>query len=162
MRDFVRRLLQYAVTGGIAAVVNAGGFVLNAKLSNVVASCLSFSIAALTCQFVFNRQATLHGFAPFMAAPLIGITETPAFRFFRVSWWGCRSPAAKLMGIAIAFIVNFLGNLRIVFHASRRASWRGACDPRMVSDAVATAVACQFALDAPRAFTIYRLSLVLR
>jgi putative flippase GtrA len=70
--------------------------------------------------------------------------------------------AAKLMGIAIAFIVNFLGNLCIVFHTSRRARWRGACDPRMVSHAVATAVPCQFAFGRTKAFTIYRLAIVLR
>ena len=81
MRDFVRRLLQYGVTGGIAGVVDAGGFVLlvHAKLSIVVASCLSFYVAALvnynlTSQFVFNREATLRGFLQFMAAALIGLT----------------------------------------------------------------------------------------
>jgi putative flippase GtrA len=49
MRDFISKLLQYALTGGIAAVVDAGSFVLlvNAKLNIVVASCLSFCIAAL-------------------------------------------------------------------------------------------------------------------
>jgi len=66
MHDFVWRLLQYAVTGGIAAIVDSGGFVLlvNARLSIVVASCFSFCIAALvnyslTSQFVFDREATL-------------------------------------------------------------------------------------------------------
>jgi putative flippase GtrA len=77
MRDSVCRLLQYAVTGGIAAVVDSGGFALlvNATLCIVVASCLGFCIAALvnynlTGQFVFNREATLRGCAPFMAAAL--------------------------------------------------------------------------------------------
>ena len=46
---------------------------VDANLGVVVVSCLSFRIAAfvnydLTSQFVFNREATLHGFAPFMAA----------------------------------------------------------------------------------------------
>ena len=123
MRDFVRRLLQYGVTGGIAAVVDAGGFVIlvNAKLSIVVASGLSFCIAALvnynlTSRFVFNREATLRGFARFMAAALIGLTVNIGVTFFGVFIVGLPPLAAKLMGIAFAFIVNFLINLRIVFH----------------------------------------------
>ena len=123
MRDFVRRLLQYAVTGGIAAVVDAGGFVLlvNAKLSIVVAACLSFCIAALvnynlTSQFVFNREATVRGFAPFLAAALIGLTVNIGVTFMGVFMVGLPPLAAKLTGIAVAFIVNFLINLRIVFH----------------------------------------------
>jgi len=123
MRNFIWRLLQYAMTGGIAAVVDAGGFVLlvNAKLSIVVASCLSFCIAALvnynlTSQFVFNREATLRGFALFMAAALIGLTVNVGVTFTGVFMVRLPPLAAKLTGIAVAFIVNFLINLRIVFH----------------------------------------------
>jgi len=123
MRDFVWRLLQYAVTGGIAAVVDAGGFVLlvDAKLSIVVAGCLSFCIAALvnynlTSQFVFNRAPTLRGFAPFMAAALIGLTVNIGITSMGVFVLGLPPLAAKLTGIAVAFIINFLINLRIVFH----------------------------------------------
>src|SRR6267142_5677074 len=123
MRGFVSRLLQYAVTGGIAAVVDAGGFVLlvNAKLSIVVAGCLSFCMAALvnynlTSQFVFNRETTLRGFAPFLAAALIGLTVNIGVTSIGVFVVGLPPLAAKLMGIAIAFFVNFLINFRIVFH----------------------------------------------
>lgn len=123
MRDFVGKLLRYGVTGGIAAVVDAGGFVLlvNAKLSIVVASCLSFCVAALvnynlTSRFVFDREATVRGFAPFMAAALIGLTVNIGVTLMGVFAVGLPPLAAKLMGIGIAFIVNFLINLRIVFH----------------------------------------------
>ena len=126
MRGFVWRLLQYGVNGGIAAVVDAGGFVLlvNAKLSIVVASCLSFCIAAfvnynLTSQFVFDREATVRGFASFLVAALIGLTVNIGVTFMGVFMMGLPPLAAKLMGIAIAFIVNFLINLRIVFHTKR-------------------------------------------
>jgi putative flippase GtrA len=123
MRDFISRLLQYAVTGGIAAVVDAGGFALlvNAKLSIVAAASLSFCVAAvvnysLTSQFVFNREATLRGFGPFLAAALIGLTVNIGVTSMGVFVLGLPPLAAKLMGIAIAFFVNFLINLRIVFH----------------------------------------------
>lgn len=124
MRDFVWRFLQYGVTGGIAAVVDAGGFALlmHAKLNIVVASCFSFCFAALvnyhlTSRFVFDRKATLRGFARFMVAALIGLTVNIGVTFVGVFTMAMRPIAAKLMGIWIAFIVNFLINLRFVFHA---------------------------------------------
>jgi putative flippase GtrA len=124
MRGFAWKLLQYGVTGGIAAVVDAGGFALlvNAKLSIVVASCLSFCIAALvnynlTSQFVFDREATVRGFASFLGAALIGLTVNVGVTFMGVFMMGLPPLPAKLMGIAIAFFANFLLILRVVFHA---------------------------------------------
>jgi putative flippase GtrA len=123
VRGFVWRFLQYGVTGGIAAVFDAGGFVLlvHAKLSIVVAGCLSFCVAALvnynlTSRFVFNREATVPGFTLFMAAALIGLTVNIGATLMGVFTVGLPPLAAKLMGIGIAFIVNFLINLRLVFH----------------------------------------------
>lgn len=123
MSDFVRKLLQYAMTGGVAAIIDAGGFVLlvNAKLNIVAAGCLSFCIAAivnyaLTSQFVFNREVTLRGFAPFMAGALVGLTVNVGITFLTMTMLALPPFAAKLAGIAIAFLVNFLINLHIVFH----------------------------------------------
>jgi putative flippase GtrA len=117
------KLLQYGVTGGIAAVVDAGGFVLlvNARLNIVVASCLSFCIAALvnyslTSRFAFNREATLRGLAAFTAAALIGLMVNVGVTLLGVFTMGLPPLAAKLMGIGTAFFVNFLINLRFVFH----------------------------------------------
>ncbi|MFM9848482.1 MAG: GtrA family protein [Hyphomicrobiaceae bacterium] len=111
------------MTGVVAAIVDAGGFVLlvNAKLNIVAAGCLSFCIAALvnyalTSQFVFNREATLRRFASFMAGALIGLTVNVSIMFMSMSMLGVPPFAAKLIGIAVAFIVNFLINLHIVFH----------------------------------------------
>jgi putative flippase GtrA len=125
MRDVLRKFLRYGLTGGVAAVVDAGGFVLlvNARISIVAASCLSFCVAALvnynlTCRFVFNREANLRGFAQFMAAALIGLTVNIGVTFAGVFAVGLPPLAAKLMGIAVAFIVNFLINLRFVFRRS--------------------------------------------
>lgn len=123
MLDLVGKLLQYGVTGGIAAVVDAGGFMLlvNAKLGIVVASCLSFCVAALvnyslTSRFVFNREATVRGLAAFTAAALIGLMVNIGVTLLAVFTVGLPPLAAKLAGIGSAFIVNFLINLRIVFH----------------------------------------------
>jgi putative flippase GtrA len=125
MRGFAQKLLQYAVTGGIAAVVDTGGFVLlvTAKVSIVVASCLSFCIAALvnynlSSQFVFNREATVRGFLPFMAAALFGLMVNTGVTLLGVFLVRLPPPAAKVMGIGIAFFVNFLINWRIVFRST--------------------------------------------
>src|SRR5882762_3342011 len=110
MRDFVSRLLEYAVTVGIAAVVDAGGFVLlvNAKLNIVVASCLSFCIAALvnyslTSRFVFNREATVRGLAAFTAAALVGLMVNIGVTLLAIFTVGLPPLAAKLAGIGTAF-----------------------------------------------------------
>jgi putative flippase GtrA len=122
--DFVRKLLQYGVTGGVAAVVDAGGFVLlvNAKLNIVVASCLSFCIAvlvnySLTSRFVFNCKTTFGGLATFAAAALIGLMVNVGITLLGAVVAGLPPLAAKLVGIGTAFIVNFLINLRVVFHS---------------------------------------------
>jgi putative flippase GtrA len=61
-----------------------------------------------------------------MAAALIGLTVNIGVTLLGAFVVGLPPLAAKLMGIVIAFIVNFLINLRIVFRTSRRARWRGA------------------------------------
>lgn len=123
MRDLVWRFLRYGVTAGIAAVVDAGGFVLlvNATLSIVVASFLSFCIAALvnyslTSRFVFNREATVRGLAAFTAAALVGLMVNIGVTLLAIFTVGLSPLAAKLAGIGTAFIVNFVINLRVVFH----------------------------------------------
>jgi putative flippase GtrA len=121
--ELVWKLLKYGVTGGTAAVVDAGGFVLlvNAGLNVVVASCLSFCVAALvnyslTSRFVFNREATVRGLAAFTAAALVGLMVNSSVTLLAIFAAGLPPLAAKLAGIGTAFIVNFVINLRIVFH----------------------------------------------
>jgi len=122
--DFVSKLLQYGVTGGIAAVVDVGAFVLlvNARLGIVVASCFSFCIAALvnyslTSRLVFDREVTVRGLVAFTAAALVGLMVNIGVTFLGVFTVGLPPLAAKVTGIGTAFIVNFLINLRIVFRA---------------------------------------------
>jgi putative flippase GtrA len=124
MPGFLTKLLQYAVTGGVAAIIDAGGFVLliTANLSIVAAACLSFCIAALVnyvlaSRFVFNHKANLFGFAQFMAGALVGLTVNVSITFMAMSMFGLSPLAAKLVGIAVAFIANFLINTHIVFRA---------------------------------------------
>jgi putative flippase GtrA len=94
---------------------------VNARLNIVVASCLSFCIAALvnyslTSRFVFNREATLRGLAAFTAAALVGLMVNIGVTLLAIFTVGLPPLAAKLAGIGTAFIVNFVINLRVVFH----------------------------------------------
>jgi putative flippase GtrA len=122
VRDFISKLLRYGVTGGIAAVVDAGGFALlvSLGLSILAAGCLSFCIAALvnyslTSRFVFNLEASLGGLAAFTVAALIGLMVNVGITLLGVFVMGLPPLAAKVVGIGIAFFVNFLINLRVVF-----------------------------------------------
>lgn len=138
MRGFVSKLLRYGVTGGIAAFVDAGGFVLllHAGLGLVTAGCLSFCLAALvnyslSSRFVFYREASLRGFALFMVAALVGLAVNNGVTLVGVFSLGLPPIAAKLLGIGIAFLVNFLINLRIVFRKRGVTQSTDACGPEL-------------------------------
>lgn len=122
MHEVMSKLLPYAITGGIAAVVDAGGFVLlvDAGLGVAVAGVLSFCTAAvvnylLTSRFVFGREASVRGFMLFLSAALIGLSVNVGLTVLGFYVLGLPSLTAKLIGIGTAFFVNFLINLLIVF-----------------------------------------------
>lgn len=122
MREAFSKLLPYAVTGGISAVVDAGGFMLlmNAGLGVGVAGVLSFCTAAvvnylLTSRFVFGREASVRGFVLFLSAALIGLTVNVGVTLLGFYMLGLQPLTAKVIGIGTAFFVNYLINLRIVF-----------------------------------------------
>jgi putative flippase GtrA len=124
MREFRSKFLPYMLTGGIAAVVDAGGFavLVNAKLGIAAAGIISFCIAALvnyglTSRFVFNRPSTLHGFMLFFSGALIGLSTNVGITLIGVFVFWLPPLVAKLVGIALAFLLNFLINLHIVFRA---------------------------------------------
>ena len=122
VRDLVSKLLRYAMTGGIAAVVDLGGFdlLLKANLSVAPASVISFCTAALinyrlTSQFVFGHIATIQGFGLFLLAALIGLTVNVGVTLAGVWVLGLFPPLAKMLGIGTAFLVNFGLNAGVVF-----------------------------------------------
>ena len=122
MREVLSKLLPYAMTGGTAAIVDAGGFVLLVDAGSGVAAAgvLSFCTAAvvnylLTIRFVFSREASMRGFLLFLSAALIGLSVNVGLTLLGFYMLGLPPLAAKLIGIGTAFFVNFLINLRIVF-----------------------------------------------
>ena len=131
MGAVLSKLVRYGVTGGIAAIVDAGGFalLLGAGLAVWVAGTLSFCIAALvnyglSSRFVFARNATAQGFALFFVAALIGLSVNLGVTLAGVYLAGLAPIVAKIVGIGTAFLVNFALNLLVVFRPS------GAAPPR--------------------------------
>lgn len=122
MREILSKLLPYAMTGGTAAIVDAGGFLLLVKAGADVAAAgvLSFCAAAvvnylLTSRFVFGSAASMRGFLLFLSAALIGLSVNVGLTLLGFYILGLPPLAAKLIGIGTAFFVNFLINLRVVF-----------------------------------------------
>jgi len=125
MRALLAKLMGYGVTGGIAAIVDAGGFalLLHAGFGVAAAGTASFCTAAvvnyvMSSRFVFGGRASAQGFALFFSVALIGLAVNLGVTLAGVYWLDLPPVPAKIAGIAVAFLVNFALNLRIVFRPS--------------------------------------------
>lgn len=124
MRDTLVKLLRYGVTGGTAAIVDAGGFALLMALGLRVAAAatVSFCVAALvnyllSSRFVFASGRSAQGFALFFVMALIGLAINLGITLAGVYLVSLPPILAKIAGIGTAFLVNFALNLRFVFRA---------------------------------------------
>ncbi len=122
MRDLLSKLVRYGMTGGIAAIVDAGGFALLIRLglAIVASAAASFCVAALvnywlTSRFVFGQGKSARGFVFFFAVALIGLAVNVGVTSAGAYWIGLPPLVAKIAGIGTAFLVNFALNLGIVF-----------------------------------------------
>jgi len=122
MRDLLAKLLRYGMTGGIAAIVDAGGFALLIWLGLAIApaATVSFCVAALvnyglTSRFVFGQGKSARGFVFFFAVALIGLAINVGVTSAGAYWIGLPPIVAKIAGIGSAFLVNFALNAFIVF-----------------------------------------------
>jgi putative flippase GtrA len=122
MRDLLAKLLRYGMTGGIAAVVDAGGFALlvRAGLAIAASGTVSFCVAALvnywlTSRFVFAQGKSAAGFLFFFAVAVIGLAINMGVTLAGIYWLGLPPIVAKITGIGTAFLVNFALNAGIVF-----------------------------------------------
>ncbi len=127
MQNFFVKFLRYFFTGGVAAIVDAGGFALLHKvgIATLPAAVASFSVAAivnflLTSRFVFRQHATGRRFTLFLVAALFGLTVNVGVTMLTIMYFGIDPILAKIVGIGAAFFINFLLNLCIVFRKSER------------------------------------------
>lgn len=122
------RLPGYFVTGGIAAIVDIGGFwaLSAAGLATPVAATLSFLVAAvvnyqLSARLVFRHMVSFSGFGRFLAAALIGLGINVGVTT-ALAGNGLQPVMAKIAGVGVAFLVNYLLAALVVF--------RNAADPK--------------------------------
>jgi putative flippase GtrA len=126
MRGLLAKLMRYGMTGGSAAIVDAGGFelLLRAGVGIAAGGTLSFCVAALvnywlTSRFVFGQGKTAAGFALFFVFALVGLAVNMGVTLAGVFWLGLVPIVAKVLGIGTAFLINFALNAGIVFREKR-------------------------------------------
>lgn len=129
MPSVLQKFIGYFVTGGLAAVVDAGGFgILHALgLAVLPAAVTSFVTAAvvnyqLSSRYVFNHKPTKAHFYKFFVVALIGLAVNVGITYWLVINTTLLPILAKVIAIGVAFFVNFLLNLLIVFKPKDSAS----------------------------------------
>ena len=126
MRDLLSRLVRYGMTAGIAAIVDVGGFALlvRAGLGIAASGITSFCVAGLvnyflSSRFVFGQGRTASGFVFFFGVAIIGLAINVGVTVAGVYWLGLPPIVAKIVGIGMAFLINFGLNAGIVFRTRR-------------------------------------------
>jgi putative flippase GtrA len=121
-RSMTSKATRYMLTGGLAAVVDAGGFValLAAGLAAAPAATLSFCIAAavnylLTSRFVFGASLSRSRFAKFLLFAVVGLGINVGITLLLIHAAGLPPAFAKIGGIGVAFFANFAMNAGLVF-----------------------------------------------
>jgi putative flippase GtrA len=113
------------VTGGIAAIVDAGGFALLQKygLATLPAAVVSYAVATIvnfqfTARFVFAQKTSARGYLMFLMAALLGMMVNVSVTLCTARLFGFPPVVAKIIGIGTAFSINFFLNLFVVFRRS--------------------------------------------
>lgn len=126
MRAHINGLLRYVVTGGAAAVVDLGGFLILTSQNVAVApaAIISFVAAAvvnymLTSRFVFASKASLRRFVLFFAVALVGLAVNVGVTVLAATVLRLPPGFAKVIGIGTAFLLNFALNAGVVFRGTK-------------------------------------------
>lgn len=123
-RPMLRKLAQYVLTAGVAAVVDIGGFALliSAGALLVPAAIASFLTAnvvnyVLTASYVFGVTPTLRRYPVFLAAAGVGFVVNVGVTALAAHFLDLAPVAAKTTGVCVAFFANFALNALFVFPA---------------------------------------------
>lgn len=118
----ISKFVRYIGTGGIAAVVDVSGFhvLLNGGLPIALAASLSWFIAAfvnyyLTSRFVFEQAASRGRLLQFLVGAAAGLSINVGVTLICATLIGIAPTLSKVIGIGIAFVINFFINLLWVF-----------------------------------------------
>lgn len=122
MRSVPEKLARYFFTGGLAAVVDLGGFVLLARVGWPVtlAAASSFLVAMLfhyvaASRIVFAQSLSGRRFIAFALASLVGLAVNTGVTSLAAYVLALPPVWAKVLGIGVAFAVNFSVNLLVTF-----------------------------------------------
>lgn len=125
-RGWSTKLARYGLTGGAAAVVDLGGFalLLGSGVPLPLAATLSFLIATvvnylLSAGFAFGAPISAQGYLRFLSVACLGLVMNVGITVV-VGATGTAPALAKAAGILVAFGVNFLLNLTLVFASTER------------------------------------------
>ncbi|MDB5886302.1 MAG: putative rane protein [Polaromonas sp.] len=123
MPVLARQALGYLVVGGLAAVVDIGlfhllagraeGVLLPAAASFMVAAVVNYSLSSL---WVYRRQwRSVRRAMTFLLFALVGLCINAGATWWLVHALPIHATLAKVGGVGIAFVANFLMNTFIVF-----------------------------------------------
>jgi putative flippase GtrA len=123
VQPFGRSLARYAVTGGVAAVVDIGGFAClsAASMPTVLAATCSFLAATvvnylLTAWFVFSVTVSVRRYVTFLAGSLFALLINVSLTSTGVILLSVPRTMAKTIAIGVTFFVNFWVNARLIFN----------------------------------------------
>jgi putative flippase GtrA len=124
----LRQAFGYFITGGLAAVVDIGGFhllapgfqgvLLPAVLSFLLAAVVNYSLSSW---FVYRtRWRSARRAAMFLLFAVVGLSINAGATWLLANWLPIHATLAKTGGVGIAFVANFLMNTFIVFRPGDR------------------------------------------
>lgn len=118
----VRKILGYAATGGVAAIVDVTIFAILFKRfdSHTIPAMVSFILAAivnycLSSFLVFHTSLSLRRWLVFLYFAAVGFVINVSFTLVALRIIGSDPILAKLCGVAIAFVFNYIFNRLFVF-----------------------------------------------
>lgn len=122
MYQIFSTFIRYFITGGVAAILDLLGFAVLSHygISVPISAVSSFTIAALvnyqlTSVFVFQKKPSIKRFYIFFCFASIGLAINASVTVLSVKYFNVDPLISKILGIGIAFFINFFLNLLIVF-----------------------------------------------
>lgn len=110
------------MTGGAAAILDAGGFGLLSHwgMAAYLAASISFIAAVilnyqLSSRFVFDKQPTANQFVKFLLIASLGLLVNVGITIWVMQAWDIMPILAKVIAIGLTFILNFMLNNYLVF-----------------------------------------------
>ena len=121
MPQFLSRFIRYGFTGGVAAVIDLSMFLLLLHMLPIgIAAIISFFLAAavnyrLSSRYVFDENPEISQFVRFLGGAIIGVSVNVGITILASARLSFPPTYAKLLGIAVAFSLNFAINQIFVF-----------------------------------------------